>query len=79
PFSELYNDRKNIPFQRRSEKDLLSFRRAVRISVEYSFLPRHHSRSRFSLGAVMTAHVSPAKTHKPGRGRVYDSITDTIG
>ncbi|MGL4291904.1 MAG: cysteine synthase A [Phreatobacter sp.] len=27
----------------------------------------------------MTAHVSPAKTHKPGRGRVYDSITDTIG
>ncbi|MBN8938537.1 MAG: cysteine synthase A [Rhizobiales bacterium] len=27
----------------------------------------------------MTAHVSPAKTRKPGRGRVYDSITDTIG
>ncbi|QCI63496.1 cysteine synthase A [Phreatobacter stygius] len=27
----------------------------------------------------MTAHVSPAKTRKPGRGRIYDSITDTIG
>ena len=27
----------------------------------------------------MTAHVSPDKTRKPGRGRIYNSITDTIG
>ena len=27
----------------------------------------------------MTAHVSPDKTRKPGRGRIYSSITETIG
>jgi cysteine synthase A len=27
----------------------------------------------------MTAHVSPEKTKKPGRGRIYNSITETIG
>jgi cysteine synthase A len=27
----------------------------------------------------MTAHVSPDKTRKPGRGRIYNSITETIG
>ena len=27
----------------------------------------------------MSDHASSAKTHKPGRGRVYASITDTIG
>ncbi len=27
----------------------------------------------------MTAHVSPEKTRKPGRGRIYNSITETIG
>jgi cysteine synthase A len=27
----------------------------------------------------MTAHVSPASTVRPGRGRIYNSITETIG
>ncbi len=27
----------------------------------------------------MTAHVSPDKTRKPGRGRIYTSITETVG